>query len=379
MPAKHTLMREDVSLVSSRIYGAARTAGTITTALAAIGGARAVLLLCDEDDGVWTLNSNVVVPSNVNLLIPTHVTVGGSGNLTLNGRLFAERDDWYVGTGVLTISTLKSQMSGLLLEALETQTLTPLEALNVQGGLFFPTQDSGTPFHQVTPVSGVVTLPDTGMFFEVIGVQTVREIISTNNVNRLVVLLFTGGAIQGVVGGSDNLQLIGLDPAPLSSMSVFGFLCTLREGVIPIWQEIWRVPAMAPNNFRFAQPNLIEQAVGSITVAPNTAVEIINITLEVVAFALITFICSINVQSSASGTMSGQVQLRYGSPTGTIFASLAFTNTAPLVLPVTVLGLSGPQTGGMQTYYVTLSVDLGSVAVDGAQAKILAVQHIGHF
>jgi hypothetical protein len=46
---------------------------------------------------------------------------------------------------------------------------------------------------------------------------------------------------------------------------------------------------------------------------------------------------------------------------------------------VTVLGLSGPQTGGMQTYYVTLSVDLGSVAVDGAQAKILAVQHIGHF
>jgi hypothetical protein len=101
---KRTLMREDLSIINSRFYGAARTAATLETALAGIGADQRALLLCDEDDGVWTLDTDIVIPVNITLVIPAGVTIVGAGNLTINGYYMAYRDDWYDGSGVLTIN-----------------------------------------------------------------------------------------------------------------------------------------------------------------------------------------------------------------------------------------------------------------------------------
>jgi hypothetical protein len=96
--------QQHMGYVDALRYGTARTQATIAAALAAIGAAPATLVWTLTGDGIWTLASNITTPSNVTNLIPAGVTVGGTGNLTMNGPLIASSPSWYVGSGTVTRS-----------------------------------------------------------------------------------------------------------------------------------------------------------------------------------------------------------------------------------------------------------------------------------
>jgi Repeat of unknown function (DUF5907) len=99
---RYTIMRGDVSMVNAAHFGETRDSATILEALIAIGGDQALLLLPDDDTGgVWTLLTDVTIPSNVILSIPCGVTVTGTGSLTIAGGLQALRADWFQSSGTL--------------------------------------------------------------------------------------------------------------------------------------------------------------------------------------------------------------------------------------------------------------------------------------
>lgn len=104
MDTHHTVMREEFSFVNARMYGPTRDSATIWAALAAIGADPCVLVLMEEDDGLWTVDTDVTIPATVTLSVPAGVTVTGAGTLTILGGLSALRLDWYQGTGTLTWS-----------------------------------------------------------------------------------------------------------------------------------------------------------------------------------------------------------------------------------------------------------------------------------
>lgn len=101
MPVKHTVMREDLSWVNTRTFSTARTDATIRLALDAIGTDRAELMLADEDDGVWTISTDLTIPTNVFLRVPFGVTVIGPGDITILGGSLAMRWPWHQGPGTI--------------------------------------------------------------------------------------------------------------------------------------------------------------------------------------------------------------------------------------------------------------------------------------
>lgn len=85
-------------------YGDTCTATTLQAALSAIGTDKVTLLIPRTDvnrtNCVWNLTTNVVVPRNVALWIPSGVKVNVSAGmvLTVGGPLLADDDNWYTGT-----------------------------------------------------------------------------------------------------------------------------------------------------------------------------------------------------------------------------------------------------------------------------------------
>lgn len=123
---RHTLMREDASLVNAGHYGTATTTATLLVALADIGTDWCTLMLPAWEDGLWTLTGDLVIPVNVTLMIPAGVTLVGTGNLTVLGGLQALRTDWFQSTGtlVLTVGTGLSVFNGVHATDVTTDVLT---------------------------------------------------------------------------------------------------------------------------------------------------------------------------------------------------------------------------------------------------------------
>jgi hypothetical protein len=121
MPTHHTLVQEHQSIVNTRDFGSARTEATLQEALAAIGTIAPVTLLLHADDSGadWTVQSPVTFPANMTVYIPAAVTVGGNGNLTVQGRLLAMNRQWYVGMGTVVIANNALDLSGARVQALE--------------------------------------------------------------------------------------------------------------------------------------------------------------------------------------------------------------------------------------------------------------------
>ena len=101
MPAKRSLMQEDVSIVNVLQYGSALNATTLNDAITAIGSINQRVLFLST--GAWTLAVNVTVTSNITLWVPagTTVAINGGVTLTLNGPLQADEPLWYSGAGTL--------------------------------------------------------------------------------------------------------------------------------------------------------------------------------------------------------------------------------------------------------------------------------------
>lgn len=97
---KRALMMEDRGYVNTLQYGSALNATTLNAAITALGSDRRTLFL---SAGAWTLASNVTVPCNIHLLIPTSATVSINSGITLSVcTYFAEGDSWLAGAGTFT-------------------------------------------------------------------------------------------------------------------------------------------------------------------------------------------------------------------------------------------------------------------------------------
>ena len=93
--------------------GTSRTSATIAAAIATIGSAVMTLVLTKAGDGVWTITSNLTIPSNITLQVPPGVTVfRNSGvTLTIQGVVVAWSSTWDTGPGttVRSPSALREQ------------------------------------------------------------------------------------------------------------------------------------------------------------------------------------------------------------------------------------------------------------------------------
>lgn len=98
---KRALQQEDVSYVNANLYGPGLTATTLNAALAALGTTNQRTLFLAK--GVWNLASNVTVPLNITLWIPsgTTVTINSSVTFTVHGPLIVDADNvtWHSGAG----------------------------------------------------------------------------------------------------------------------------------------------------------------------------------------------------------------------------------------------------------------------------------------
>jgi len=107
----HMLAQEHMSYVDALRYGTALTQATIQAAHTAIGSTPAVLVLTYTGTGVWSITSNLSVPSNVIWLIPQGVTVNvASGAALAVGLVMAWQNNWKTGPGVITKSTVATPM-----------------------------------------------------------------------------------------------------------------------------------------------------------------------------------------------------------------------------------------------------------------------------
>ena len=98
---KRALLQEDVSYVNANLYGPGLNATTLNAALAALGTTNQRTLFLAK--GVWNLASNVTVPLNITLWIPsgTTVAINGSVTFTVHGPLIVDADNvtWHSGAG----------------------------------------------------------------------------------------------------------------------------------------------------------------------------------------------------------------------------------------------------------------------------------------
>jgi Chaperone of endosialidase len=112
----HMLAQEHQAIVDCIRYGVARTQATIAAALAAIGATPTLLSLTFTGDGIWTVTSNLTIPSNVTLHIPPGVTVNRASGvtLTIQGVVWAASNSWESGPGstVRNLSAL-TEISGI--------------------------------------------------------------------------------------------------------------------------------------------------------------------------------------------------------------------------------------------------------------------------
>ena len=107
---KTTLMREDIGYcnVFDGQPTAALTGATIAARITALAGARCTLYLAGAPGqlpGQWIISTPLVIPDTITLVIPDGTTVTGAGNLTIARLLASTKTGWYIGTGVLTITT----------------------------------------------------------------------------------------------------------------------------------------------------------------------------------------------------------------------------------------------------------------------------------
>jgi hypothetical protein len=112
----HMMAQEHQAMVDCIRYGTARTQATIAAALAAIGATPTLLSLTFTGDGIWTVTSNLTIPSNVTLHIPPGVTVNRATGVTLTvqGVIIAASNSWESGPGttVRNLSAL-TEISGI--------------------------------------------------------------------------------------------------------------------------------------------------------------------------------------------------------------------------------------------------------------------------
>lgn len=130
----HMVAQEHMGYVDALRYGSARNQATIAAALSAIGSAQATLVLTFTGDGIWTLSSNLTIPTNVSLLIPAGVAVfRPSGvTLTVQGAIIAPNYSWETGTGV-TVRGIGGAMEISNLRGKQFHAIGDVEGVVVQG------------------------------------------------------------------------------------------------------------------------------------------------------------------------------------------------------------------------------------------------------
>jgi hypothetical protein len=135
----HMLAQEHASIYDCIRAGTARTQATIAAAIAAIGAAPTLLTLTFTGDGVWSIASNLTIPSNVTLHIPPGVTVNRASGvtLTIQGVVIAAGTAWETGPGVTVRNTSAlTEVSGVLTRNLSVLAMASGEGLfvsNAQG------------------------------------------------------------------------------------------------------------------------------------------------------------------------------------------------------------------------------------------------------
>ena len=108
--SKSTLMREDRGYcnVFDGQPTAPLTGATIAAKITALAGAKCTLYLAGSPSqlpGQWIVSSPLVIPDTITLFIPDGTTITGTGNITIARLLSSTRTGWYIGTGVVTITT----------------------------------------------------------------------------------------------------------------------------------------------------------------------------------------------------------------------------------------------------------------------------------
>jgi hypothetical protein len=107
----HMLAQQHLAKYDAIRSGTARNQATITAALAAIGSTPTILILTMSGDGIWTLTSNLSIPSNVTLEIPLGVTINVPTGVSLAvGLVIAWNNTWKTGPGTLTKSGIATPM-----------------------------------------------------------------------------------------------------------------------------------------------------------------------------------------------------------------------------------------------------------------------------
>lgn len=102
----HMVAQEHMGYVDALRYGTTRSDVTIAAALAAIGSTQTTLILSLAGDGIWTIGSNLTIPSNIILWIPPGVVVNIATGITLtvNGPFVNFASTWQTGPGTATFT-----------------------------------------------------------------------------------------------------------------------------------------------------------------------------------------------------------------------------------------------------------------------------------
>jgi hypothetical protein len=133
----HMLAQEHMGMVDALRYGTARNVATISAALAAIGSQESILVPTFLDDGVWTVASNLTIPTNVHLLIPPGATVSINAGitLTLNGG-FTTWGSWNTGAGSVIYNGTSA--TAVLMDVVQSrQVYLPTDALVLVSGVAY--------------------------------------------------------------------------------------------------------------------------------------------------------------------------------------------------------------------------------------------------
>jgi hypothetical protein len=209
----HMRAQEHESVVDAILYGTARTQATIEAAIAGIGADFTRLILTCTGDGVWTLSSNLTIPSQIFLEIPpgTSVFRPTGVTLTLNGGVISYQSNWETGPG----TTVRTVAHSIELPALRTNQLNVVQ----------PTAGAG--INLISGVSGnnkqVLASLDTGSG----NTGFLMSADNTNNAAGWVMNVLPIGSLAWARPGASHFMLLNASGLGIGLATVPGVLLEL--------------------------------------------------------------------------------------------------------------------------------------------------------